>query len=141
MSSDTPPRLANLTTWQLSQASARSHKVLHARLARAGANGYEYRILAVLGDLGAASQADLGRAAALDRRDVTHTVRNLQARLLVTRRPHPGDRRQTLVELTAAGTSTLERLDAVLADVQTEVFAALTADQRRTLLNLLQQFS
>ena len=141
MNADIPARLANLGTWQLSQASARSHRVLRARLDQAGASGYDYRILAVLGDLGAASQADLGRAAALDRRDVTHTVRNLQARALVTRRPHPGDRRQTLVELTAAGTSTLERLDAVLAEAQTEVFASLTVDQRRTLLNLLQQLS
>ena len=141
MSSDTPPRLANLTTWQLSQASARSHRVLRARLDQAGASGYDYRILAVLGDLGAASQADLGSAAVLDRRDVTHTVRSLQARGLVTRRPDRSDRRQTLVELTPAGASMLDRLDIVLAEVQTEVFAALTSGQRRTLLHLLQQLS
>ncbi len=141
MSADTSPRLANLATWQLSQASARSHRVLHARLAQAGASGYDYRILAVLGDLGPVSQADLGRAAVLDRRDVTHTVRDLQARELVTRRPDPRDSRQILVELTPAGASMLERLDLVLGEVQTEVFAALTAGQRRTLLHLLQLLS
>ena len=141
MSSVTPPRLANLATWQLSQASARSRKVLHERLAKAGASGYDYRILAVLGDLGAVSQADLGRAAMLDRRDVTHTVRDLQARSLVTRRADPGDRRQTRVELTPAGASMLDRLDLVLGEVQTEAFAALTVGQRRTLLHLLQQLS
>ncbi len=141
MSSVTPPRLANLATWQLSQASARSHRVLHARLTQAGASGYDYRILAVLGDLGAVSQADLGRAAMLDRRDVTHTVRDLQARSLVTRRADPGDRRQTRVELTPAGASMLDRLDLVLGEVQTEAFAALTVGQRRTLLHLLQQLS
>ena len=141
MSADTSPRLANLATWQLSQASARSHRVLHARLAQAGASGYDYRILAVLGDLGPVSQADLGRAAALDRRDVTHTVRDLQARGLVTRRPDPRDGRQTLVELTAAGSSMLGRLDLVLDEVQAEVFASLTVDQRLTLVCLLQQLS
>ncbi|MHB8499014.1 MAG: MarR family winged helix-turn-helix transcriptional regulator [Acidimicrobiales bacterium] len=141
MNSDASPRLANLATWQLSHASARSRKVLHERLTQAGASGYDYRILAVLGDLGPASQADLGRAAALDRRDVTHTVRDLHARTLVTRRPDPRDGRQTLVELTAAGSSMLERLDLVLDEVQTEVFAGLTVDQRRTLANLLQQLS
>ena len=141
MSSDTPRRLANLTTWQLSQAAARSHRVLRARLGQAGASGYDYRVLAVLGDLGAISQADLGRAAALDRRDVTLTVRNLEAGDLVTRRPDARDRRQTLVELTLAGSSMLDRLDLVLGAVQTEVLAALTSGQRRRLLHLLQLLS
>ena len=141
MNPESSPRLANLATWQLTQASARSHRVVHERLAQAGASGYDYRVLAVLGDLGPVSQADLGRAAVLDRRDVTHTVRDLQARELVTRRPDPRDGRQTLVELTAAGSSMLERLDLVLDEVQTEVFAGLTVDQRHTLLNLLQQLS
>ena len=141
MSSDASPRLANLATWQLSQASARSHKVLHEHLAQAGASGYDYRVLAVLGDLGPVSQADLGRAAALDRRDVTHTVRDLHARQLVTRRADPRDGRQTLVELTAAGSSTLERLDLVLDEVQADVFAALTDGQLATLVDLLRQLS
>ena len=57
------------------------------------------------------------------------------------RRPDPLDGRRTLVELTAAGSSMLERLDLVLDEVRTEVFAGLTVDQRRTLLNLLPQLS
>jgi DNA-binding MarR family transcriptional regulator len=141
MSSDTSFRLEKLATWQLSQAAARAHRVLHERLAEEGASGYDYRILAALGDLGPASQADLGRAAALDRRDVTHTVRDLHARHLVTRRADPGDGRQMLVELTAAGRSMLARLDRVLDEVQAEVFGALTVAQRRTLLHLLQKLS
>jgi len=134
-------RLANLATWQLSQASARSHRVLHEHLAEEAASGYDYRVLAALGDLGPASQADLGRAAVLDRRDVTHTVRDLHARELVTRRADPSDGRQMLVELTAAGISMLRRLDLVLDEVQDEVLATLTLTQRRTLLDLLQRLS
>ena len=141
MTPDTSPRLARLATWQLSQAAARSHKVLYKHLAEAGASGYDYRVLAGLGDLGPLSQADLGRAAVLDRRDVTHTVRDLQARRLVTRRPDPSDGRQNFVELTAAGSSMLERLELVLDEVQTDVFAALTVDQRATLVDLLRQLS
>lgn len=139
MTPGTSARLEHLATWQLSQASARAHRVLHERLARAGASGYDYRVLATLGDLGPISQADLGRAAVLDRRDVTQTVRSLQARQLVRRRPHPRDGRQTLVELTTAGSRLLERLDLVLDDVQTAVLAGLTAAERRTLLRLLKR--
>ncbi len=141
MNSAVSPRLANRATWQLSQVSARSHRVLHGHLAQAGVSGYDYRILAALGDCGPLSQADLGRATVLDRRDVTDTVRDLQGRELVTRRPDPRDSRRMLVELTTAGSSMLERLDLVLDEVQTEVFAGLTAAQRRTLLNLLKQLA
>jgi DNA-binding MarR family transcriptional regulator len=136
-----PPRLAGLATWQLSVASARSHRLLQAQLSEVGASGYDYRILAVLGDLGPSSQADLGRGALLDRRDVTHTVRNLEARALVTRRADPTDGRQMLVELTAAGRSLLERLDRVLERVQAEVFSVLSDAERRSLTRLLEKLS
>ena len=141
MSADTSSRLTKLATWQLSQAAARSHRVLHERLAAEGATGYGYRVLAALGDLGSASQADLGRAAALDRRDVTHTVRDLHARKLVTRRTDPSDSRLMLVELTTAGAAMLERLDLVVEEVQDEVLAGLTPAQRRTLVELLEKLS
>lgn len=135
------PRLMQLPTWQLSQAAARSHRILHERLANAGVSGYEYRVLAVLGDQGIASQADLGRAAALDRRDVTHAVRALEQRQLITRRPDPSDARQVLVTLTATGDSVLDQLDAVMNEVQEEVLTALTRAQRHALLDLLGQLS
>lgn len=134
-------RLDGLLSWRLSQASARAHRALHEHLARAGATGYEYRVLTALGDLGQVSQADVGRAAVLDRRDVTHTVRDLAERGLVVRRHDPGDARRTLVALTGSGRAMLDRLDDVLDDVQNEVFAPLTAVQRRTLMGLLEQLS
>jgi len=135
------PRLASLPTWLLSQAAARSHRVLHEHMVRAGATGYDYRVLAALGDAGPVSQADLGRSAALDRRDVTHTVRKLEARHLVMRQPDPSDARQTLVELTSAGKLMLERLDVVIHDVQKEVCRPLTAAQRGALLDLLRRLT
>lgn len=131
------PRLAALPTWQLSQAAARAHRVLHDHLARAEASGYDYRVLSALGDSGQASQADLGRAVALDRRDVTDTVRGLEVRQLVSRRPNPRDARELLVELTAAGRTALERLDTVVEDAQSEALAPLGASQRQALLRLL----
>lgn len=133
------PRLAGLTTWQLSVASARSHRVLQTHLGEVGARGYDYRVLAVLGDLGPLSQADLGRAALLDRRDVTHTVRDLETRALLARWADPADGRQVLVELTGAGRSQLKRLDRILERVQAEVCSALTEDERRTLHCLLEK--
>lgn len=75
----------------------------------------------------------------VDRRDVTHTLRGLEARKLISRSADPGDARRMLAELADAGESLLERLDRVVDEVQNEAFASLTATQRDKLLNLLQQ--
>lgn len=131
------PRLDALPTWLLAQAAARSHRVLHDGLARAGVGGYEHRVLVALADLGESSQVALGRAAALDRRDVTHTVRALEARGLLARRPSPADARVVLVSLTKAGRRTVRTLDKEMARVQDEVLAPLGRKQRRRLVELL----
>jgi MarR family transcriptional regulator, lower aerobic nicotinate degradation pathway regulator len=133
------PRLANLPTWLLSEAAARSHRVLQEHLAGAGVSGYEYRVLATLADLGQISQADIGRSSGLDRRDVTHTVRQLETRRLIGRNPDPRDARRILVELTNSGRLSLEQLDTVIRDVQRDVFEPLTATERSALLDLLRR--
>ena len=135
------PRLQKLATWQLSQASARAHRVLREHLGGEGVSGYDYRVLAALDDLGRLTQTDLGRAAGLDRRDVTHTVRGLEYRQLVDRQTDQGDSRRVVVELRKAGRVLLARLDVVMEEVQSEVLAPLTADQRETLFKLLRRLS
>lgn len=129
-------RLRELPSWLLSQAAARSHQLLTDQLAAVGASGYEYRVLAALGG-GPASQAEVGRAAALDRRDVTHTVRALESAGLLSRADDPDDARRLVVDLTSAGIERLAELDQVLADVQNDLLAPLTPAQRTQLLRLL----
>ncbi len=133
-------RLAGLPTWRLAQAAARSHRLLHERLVGAGISGYEYRVLAVLVDVDPdqrLTQAVIGRRGGLDARDVTHTVRALESRRLLARRPDPADARTVLVRLTPAGRRLLDRLDTVVQAVQAEVLEPLTAAQRRTFVHLI----
>ncbi len=134
-------RLANLATWQLSEAAARAHRILREYLDGENANGYEYRVLAALGDLGQISQVDLGRATGLDRSDITHTVRKLEARRFVSRESDPRDARRSLVELTEAGRRMLVRLDKVIQLVQDEVFMPITDAEITVLLGLLRRLS
>jgi DNA-binding MarR family transcriptional regulator len=129
--------LAALPTWILSSAATRSHQTLQQHLSRAGVNGYEYRCLTALADLGQLSQAALGQAAVLDPRDVTHTVRALADRGLVSRENDPGHGRKVLVSLTPAGSRTAGRLARIMGDVQDAVFGNLSAGERTTLLALL----
>src|SRR5690606_36085184 len=99
--------------------------------------GYHFRLLAALDQYGAASQADLGRHTGIDRSDVVATLNDLVGAGLAERAPDPTDRRRNVVTLTAQGATTLDRLDAVLDEVQDAVLAPLKANERKTLVRLL----
>lgn len=131
--------LASLPTWILSSAATRSHQILHHRLALAGVDGYEYRCLMALAGAGSLSQATLGMAAALDPRDVTHTVRALEGRGLVSRQRDPGHGRRVLVSLTAAGVQMADDLVHVMSEIQDAVFGSLSPEERTTLLTLIER--
>jgi DNA-binding MarR family transcriptional regulator len=130
-------RLDSLPTWLLSRSSGRAHRLLGDAFAAAGARGYQYRVLAALEDFGSASQADLGRSAELDRSDVVATVDELEGSGLAKRSPDPEDGRRKIVTITATGKRRLRKLDEVVASVQEELLAPLTAAERAELVRLL----
>lgn len=132
-----PSDLTSLPTWILSSAATRSHQMLHRRLTEAGVNGYEYRCVSALATVGQLSQTELGAAAALDPRDVTHTVRALEDRGLVSRVKDPSHGRRQLVSLTPEGQRAAAPLVDVMVEVQNAVFQRLSSAERTTLLELL----
>ena len=133
----TPERLRALPTWQLTQAHARAHTLLQQGLVRAGARGHHYRLLSALEESGPLSQAQVGRAVALDRSDVAGGLAELEARGLVRRDADPRDRRRNQVALTPAGAQFLRELDVVMHDVQEAFLARLSASERVVLAELL----
>jgi DNA-binding MarR family transcriptional regulator len=130
--------LSLLPTWILSSAAMRSHQILHKQLSLSGVDGYEYRCIAALATQSQLSQAELGVAAVLDPRDVTHTVRALEERGLVVREKAPNHGRKVLVSLTSAGRKTAKKLVPAMAEVQEEVFKRLGLEDRTKLLELLE---
>ncbi|UFS60403.1 MarR family winged helix-turn-helix transcriptional regulator [Subtercola endophyticus] len=130
--------LASMPTWVLNSAAVRSHQILQAGLATAGVNGYEFRCLSALTGADQLSQTDIGAAAALDPRDVTHTVRALESRGLVSRSKDPKHGRRQLVSLTPQGQRIAEHLTDVMEGVQNTVFRKLSPDARATLVELLE---
>lgn len=133
----TPGRLRSLPTWQLAQANARAHALLSEALARSGSRGHHYRLLAALQESGPTSQADVGRAVALDRSDVALGLADLEGRGLVRRDPDLRDRRRNRVTVTPAGTQFLHELDAVMQEVQEAFLVRLSTADRAALSRIL----
>ena len=135
---DAPPaRLAAKPTWLISEAFRQAHRILTERLAAAGSRGYDYRLLAALEEFGPASQATLGRHAGMDRSDVAEVLNDLAGRGLARRSPDPADGRRNVITITPAGAAHLQELDQVLAGVQDELLAGLSATERGQLARLL----
>ena len=130
-------RVAARPTWLLSRANARAQGLLADAFGAEGVRGYHFRLLAALDQYGPSSQADLGRHTGIDRSDVVAALNELVERGLAERQPNLSDRRRNVISLTRRGADTLERLDAVLDDVQEAVLAPLTSGERATLVRLL----
>jgi len=137
----TPALLMAKPTWLITQLSAQAHRLLGSHLATVGARGYHFRLLAALAESGPSSQASLGRRTEMDRSDVTLAVGELAADGLVERTTDADDRRRNVVTITDAGRARLRRLDEVLNDVQDELLAPLSADERATLVGLLERLT
>ena len=84
-------------------------------------------VLWVLGETGPTTQQALSRALDVTPRNVTGLVDGLVTSGHVTREPHPGDRRATLVTPTDFGRRTIEELVASHADLAARLFRDVPA--------------
>jgi DNA-binding MarR family transcriptional regulator len=72
-------------------------------------------------------------------RSTTEVVDALESRGLVERRPDPGDRRATLVEVTGHGTSVLDAIRAARGTEAERVFGRLSQTDRAHLARILRK--
>jgi DNA-binding MarR family transcriptional regulator len=105
--------------------------LVQADLARfereAGLTRSRVHLLWVLGETGPTTQQALASALGVTPRNVTGLVDGLVTSGHVTREPHPGDRRATLVTPTALGRRTIEDLVASHADLARRLFGDVPA--------------
>lgn len=134
-----PARLRRTPSWLITQTATLTHRLVSAALAEEGATRYQYAVLAALDEYGSTSQAELGRRCRIDRSDIVATVNDLVADAFVERRRDPGDRRQNLITLTAAGRRRMERIAAVLAAVQDDLVGVLSDAERTAFVAALQR--
>ena len=132
-----PARLRAMPSWLINQAALPANRLVSDGLAAAGMRRYHYALLAALDEFGPASQAGLSRGTTIDRSDMVATVNELVDQGLVERAPDPTDRRRNVVTITPAGRRQLRKLDRLLHNVQDQVLAPLSPEERRQLIHLL----
>jgi DNA-binding MarR family transcriptional regulator len=86
---------------------------------------------------GTARPAELRDALHLPAQTITSVLDQLQAAGLVTRSPHPSDRRSTIAALTPAGPRAIDRICPPLIDIEQDCLSALSPAEQTQLTDLL----
>lgn len=95
-------------------------------LAERGLTVSRATLLWTLRRTGPSPQRNIAAALGVTARTVTGLVDGLVAAGLVTREPHPSDRRATLVTLTAAGTGLVATLEREQTELGKQLFGAMS---------------
>jgi len=101
----------------------------------------QFAALAKLADVGETSQNQLGNLIAMDAATVKGVIDRLKARGLVELTKHDADKRRLLVNLTAEGRETVERLIPLAEQITAETLQPLSLKEATTLLKLLSRIA
>ena len=131
--SDFLPYLLSITSNAVSDRIAQEY---HARF---GLRIAEWRVMAVLGDLGGQTQRELVGATRMDKVAVNRACKVLEQRGLVARSPNDSDGRSHHLELTPAGRSVFEEIMPIALTMEQHLFAPLSGGDRERFKHLLAQ--
>jgi len=102
-----------------------------------GASGItpvQYSLLTALNRRGELDQISIAREIGLERTTVAEVLTRLETRELVTRRPHPEDRRVRLVKLTRAGKALVRRMAPAVQRAHDRTLDPLSPQERDVLM-------
>ena len=105
--------------------------------AREGLSTARVHLLWALGQSGPCTQRELAGTLGVTPRNVTGLVDGLVGSGHLTREPHPGDRRATLVTLTDLGRRTVEALVESHADLARQLFGDVPPDRLAIFVDVL----
>lgn len=133
-------RLADFLPYQLSITSNAASSLIAERYrARFGLKIAEWRVMAVLGDAGSATQRALTEATLMDKVAVNRACKVLEERGLIARSPNADDGRSHLLELTEEGRAIHSEVMPLARAMEREIFSALNEDEREQLRDLLRR--
>ncbi|MGD9388072.1 MAG: MarR family transcriptional regulator [Gammaproteobacteria bacterium] len=137
---DQPLVLDEFLPYRLSVLSNRvSGAIAQAYSRRYGLSIPEWRVIAVLALAPGVSAAEVAERTAMDKVAVSRAVRQLLQTGRLSRRTAAGDRRRSILELTAEGRRIYQRVTPALRRYEAALLAALSAPERRALDGLLRR--
>jgi DNA-binding MarR family transcriptional regulator len=98
-----------------------------------------FALLNVIGARAGAIQQELGSALGIDRSTMVSLIDQLESAGLATRRPSATDRRAREIAITPKGRRLLQRARGLISQVEDEILAGLTTQERSDLLTLLRR--
>lgn len=126
-------------TGYLIRRAQQLHVAAWQRKVSATTSNVQFGALAVLARRPGASQQDLCEELDLDRSTIADLVRRLERNGLIERKRDSTDRRRNRLVVSAAGLAALDDLRPRVEDVERVLTGALSADERRTLRELLRK--
>jgi len=96
-----------------------------------------WRALLVLANCAPLSAGELAERSGMDPTRVSHAMKELQKRRMISRRIHPEDRRKTILQLTRTGMKVYEQIWPHAKAAEQQALATLTKEEKNTLLTLL----
>ncbi len=139
----TRPSAAPPVTEFAGQFFFRLWRATHARTAdvldSVGLTPALFAVLNVIGAREGAIQQQLGAALGIDRSTMVSLIDQLESARLARRRPSATDRRAREIAITPKGRRLLKRARGLITQVEDEVLAGLTLEERRELLALLRR--
>ncbi len=115
------------------------HTRIAEKLESIGLTPASFAVLNLLGKSDAMIQQQIGKAIGIDPSTMVALLDGLERSGLVSRTPHPDDRRARVVVVTSQGRKALERGRRLNDEVEDEVLQGLSKTERRELLGLLRQ--
>ncbi|WP_309622313.1 MarR family transcriptional regulator [Novosphingobium sp.] len=138
--SEPQTRLSDFLPYLLSITSnAVSDRIAEEYHARFGLKIAEWRVMAVLGDLGGQTQRELVGATRMDKVAVNRACKVLEQRKLIARSPNDRDGRSHHLELTDAGRSVFDEIMPIALAMEDRLFAPLKGSDRDKFKALLAQ--
>jgi DNA-binding MarR family transcriptional regulator len=142
LDSEQPPaELGQFAGFLMNYLGTRSGRRFAEALEPFGLHPRHFGVMTVLDARPGTTQQELADNSRVDRSSMVAVLDELEAHGFAERRPDPDDRRKRSIHLTPEGHGKLKEMRVVARQVGEESFAALTHDERATLLQLLRKLA
>jgi DNA-binding MarR family transcriptional regulator len=136
-----PDELSVFPGYLLARLGEASQRRFRDALAPEGLHPRHFGALTIVAAQPGLTQQQLHEKTAIDASSMVAVIDELEAKGLAERRPYPGDRRARMVFVTELGEQTLARVRALAGELQLDLLKNLSAEERRTLVQLLRKLA